>query len=90
MPPRPTGPAPDGLLWATDAAKKLGVEPDTLKKWRVKRKGPASFRLGGRVVYRETAIAEYLNACEAADSRSNPTLNPLNRVPQPRISHRAA
>lgn len=71
-----------------DAARKLGVEPSTLRKWRVLRKGPASFKVAGRVVYKETAIAEYLSACEEADSRSNPALNPLNRVPQPRISHR--
>jgi predicted DNA-binding transcriptional regulator AlpA len=73
-----------------DAAQKLGVKKSTLKKWRAMRKGPASFKLGAWVAYEVAAIDAYVAACKAADSRSNPALNPLTRVPQPRISHRAA
>jgi predicted DNA-binding transcriptional regulator AlpA len=89
MPPSTTNrPAPKGLLWLEDAAEKLGVEKSTLYKWRQKRRGPASFKHAGRIVYRETAIDDYLDACEAADSHSNAALNPLNRLPQPRVSSR--
>lgn len=88
MPAKTPGPAPAGFMWIEDAAKALGVEVGTLHKWRYRRKGPASFKHAGRVIYRATAIDDYLNGCEAADSHSNPALNPLNRVPQPRVTRR--
>lgn len=88
MPAKATGPAPAGFMWIDDAAKALGVEVCTLYKWRQKRKGPASFKHAGRLMYRESAIAAHFEACEAADSHSNPQLSPLNRVPQPRVSGR--
>lgn len=88
MPAPTTLPAPAGLLWLEDAAQRLGVQPSTLRKWRMNRRGPASFKHAGRVVYRETALADYLNGCEAADSRSNPALNPLLRKPEPRLTSR--
>jgi len=90
MPATRTLPAPAGFLWIEDAAEALGVQKSTLYKWRYLRKGPDSFKHAGKVIYRASEIQEYLGRCEAADSRSNPALNPLNRVPQPRISHRAA
>lgn len=90
MPAATTLPAPAGLLWLEDAADRLGVKPSTLRKWRMLRIGPDSFKVAGRVVYRETKIAEYLEACEAADSRSNPELNPLLKKPQPHLSRAAA
>lgn len=85
MPARITQPAPKGLLWLEDAAPLLGVQPSTLRKWRLKRTGPKSFKHAGRVVYRETEIDAYLDGCEAADPHSNPELNPLNRAPRPHI-----
>ncbi|MFE2912872.1 helix-turn-helix transcriptional regulator [Kitasatospora indigofera] len=88
MPANDTLPPPEGYLWLTETAKRLGVQPSTLRKWRMQRKGPASFKHAGKVMYREDAIPAYLAACEAADSRSNPELNPLNRRPEPRLSAR--
>lgn len=85
MPAPTTLPPPPGLLWLDQAAELLGVKPDTLRTWRKQRRGPASFKYSGRVVYRETAIESYLAGCEAADSRSNPELNPLLRAPEPTI-----
>lgn len=70
--------APLGCLWLSDAADRLGYEPSTLRKWRLKRKGPASFRAGGRVVYRVAALEAWLAAQEAADPHSNPALDPAN------------
>jgi hypothetical protein len=78
-------PPPEGCLWPKDAAKRLGVQPDTLKTWRYLRKGPASFKIGGRVVYRISVVDAFLAECEAADSRSNPALNPVLRAPEARI-----
>jgi hypothetical protein len=76
---------PEGCVWQKEAARRLGVKPETLRTWRYLRKGPASFKVAGRVVYRETAIDAYLAECEAADSRSNPALNPVLRAPEARI-----
>lgn len=89
MPPSTTGrPAPKGFVWLEDAAEMLGVEKSTLYKWRYKRRGPAGFKHAGRIVYRETAIAEHMAASEASDPYCNPELNPLNRQPEPRVSAR--
>jgi transposase-like protein len=89
MPPSTTNkPAPKGYVWLEDAAKRLGVEKSTLYKWRYQRRGPAGFKYAGRIVYRETAIAEHLLASEAADIYANPELNPVNRRPEPRVSAR--
>lgn len=88
MPPTANRPAPAGCLWIEDAAAALGVEKSTLYKWRYRRIGPASFKHAGKVVYRETAIAAYLADCEAADSRSNPALNPVLKTPAPRLGSR--
>lgn len=68
--------APPGCLWLPDAADYLGYEISTLRKWRIKKKGPASFRAGGRVFYRITVLDAWLAAQEAADPHSNPTLDP--------------
>ncbi|MFK8850424.1 helix-turn-helix transcriptional regulator [Streptomyces sp. Ac-502] len=70
--------APPGCLWLPDAADRLGYEPCTLRKWRLKKKGPASFRVGGRVVYRVAALDAWLAAQEAADPCSNPAIDPAN------------
>ena len=78
-------PPPAGCLWLPDAAARLGVKPRTLHTWRTRRVGPPGFRHAGRVVYRESAIEAYLAECEAADSHSNPALNPIKREPVPDI-----
>lgn len=75
---------PPAVLSTKQAAAYLGLAVPTLRTWRHRRIGPASFRMGGHVVYRLRELDSYLDACEAADSRSNPELNPLNRVPRPK------
>jgi predicted DNA-binding transcriptional regulator AlpA len=65
-----------------DAAAYLGVAMATLRTWRHRRRGPKSFRMGGRIVYRRSALDAYIDACESADSRSNAELDPLNRDPE--------
>lgn len=67
------------LLTVRDAANYLGISESTLYVWRHRRIGPPSFRLGprGRVMYRRTALDEWVDEQEASDSRSNAALNPL-------------
>ncbi|PZT76772.1 MULTISPECIES: helix-turn-helix domain-containing protein [unclassified Streptomyces] len=66
------------------AAEYLGISPNTLYVWRHRRQGPPSFRMGRRVMYRITALDEWVRDQERADSRSNSALDPLNRKPQRR------
>ena len=70
--------APPGVLWLPDAAAYIGYEVSTLRKWRLKKIGPASFRIGGRVAYRKDVLDAWLKAQEASDPHSNPALNPAN------------
>ncbi len=82
------GRAPEGCVWLPEAAKRLGVEPSTLRKWRHRRVGPASFKHAGRVTYEVQALADYLDACKAADSRSNTAVAPATRKPRPHLPAR--
>ncbi|MFH9266971.1 helix-turn-helix domain-containing protein [Streptomyces sp. NPDC017546] len=68
-----------------DAAKYLGISPNTLYVWRHRRQGPPSFRMGRRVMYRITTLNQWVREQELSDSRSNTTLSPLNQSPQRRV-----
>ncbi|MFQ6856164.1 helix-turn-helix domain-containing protein [Streptomyces sp. 35M1] len=74
------------FLTLNKAAMHLGISPNTLYVWRHRRQGPPSFRMGRRVMYRISALDEWVDRQEQADSRSNPSLNPLNRKPMRRTS----
>lgn len=55
------------LLTISEAAERLRTPPSTLRYWRLRGdSGPASFRVGRRVVYRESAVESWLTAQEAA------------------------
>lgn len=49
------------LLTTNEVAARLRVAPATLRFWRWKCVGPASFRVGGRVVYRESVLAAWVD-----------------------------
>ncbi|MGW1378980.1 helix-turn-helix transcriptional regulator [Streptomyces sp. NPDC002446] len=72
------------FLNLTKAAEYLGISPNTLYVWRHRRQGPPSFRMGSRVMYRISALNEWVIAQEQADSRSNTALNPLSQKPMKR------
>jgi excisionase family DNA binding protein len=73
--------APETAFLRLDqAATYLGLTPNTLYIWRHRRRGPASFRMGGRVMYRRATLDEWIHSQEHADSRSNPEANPLGRT----------
>ncbi|MFE3400746.1 helix-turn-helix transcriptional regulator [Streptomyces anulatus] len=63
---------PPGLIYIGDTASgpgiasRLGITPGTVRKWRMKGRGPQTFKVGGRVVAREHAVAEYIAAQERA------------------------
>lgn len=66
------------------AAEYLGLSTNTLYVWRHRRQGPPSFRMGRRVMYRISALDQWVHDQEMSDSRSNAALNPLNQQPQRR------
>jgi len=52
----------DLLLTTNEVADRLRVAPETLRFWRWKGVGPASLRVGGRVVYSESVVADWVDA----------------------------
>jgi predicted DNA-binding transcriptional regulator AlpA len=61
------------LLTAPEVARMLGNVPlGTLRYWRHCAEGPASFRLGRRVVYRLDVVERWIAEQEAADPRTSP------------------
>jgi hypothetical protein len=51
------------LLKPRSTAAIVGCHLNTLAQWRAKGKGPAFFKIGGRVVYPARALASYLSQC---------------------------
>lgn len=68
---RTTGTAVDGdqLLDTEDVSAWLGTPTGTLRNWRCRGIGPASFRVGARVVYRRRAVEAWLATQEMATKR---------------------
>jgi predicted DNA-binding transcriptional regulator AlpA len=63
-------PALDGELMTPEQVSELtGVATGTLKYWRHVNKGPASFKLGTRVLYRRTAVMAWIAVCEMETRR---------------------
>jgi hypothetical protein len=52
----------DPLLMTNEVAARLRVAPETRRFWRWKGVGPARFRVGSRVVYRESVVADWVDA----------------------------
>lgn len=42
----------DKAMSEKEAAEYLGLRPNTLSNWRITRKGPPYYRVGGRIIYR--------------------------------------
>jgi hypothetical protein len=61
--------SPDKLMNTAETAAYLGRPVGTLRQWRHKHVGPACFRMLGSVVYRQSAVAQWLADLESADSR---------------------
>jgi DNA-binding transcriptional MerR regulator len=50
----------DKLLTTNEVAEMTRLAAETLRYWRWKGIGPRSFRLGSRVVYRETDVLAWI------------------------------
>jgi DNA-binding transcriptional MerR regulator len=48
------------LLTVTEVSARLRTPAGTLRYWRAIGRGPVSFKVGRRVVYRESAVVAYL------------------------------
>jgi hypothetical protein len=55
---------PNEILTEAEAAKKIvDLKPQTLAKWRLRGKGPAYLKLGGKIRYRKTDIETWMQLC---------------------------
>lgn len=58
------------ILTGKQVAEEYGINEGTLRYWRHRDEGPASFRMGKkRVVYRRSEIEKWISAQEAASTR---------------------
>jgi excisionase family DNA binding protein len=58
-----------GWISRTDLAQELGVCEETLRRWADARRGPAFVRAGRKILYRRTAVLEWLETQEVRDPR---------------------
>ena len=54
----------EGMVSRQDLAQQLGLSVDTLRRWETEGDGPASIRVGRRVLYRVTVVNAWLRARE--------------------------
>lgn len=59
-------PTRDRLIPLAEVAEMIGVERDTLWSWRHREEGPESFKIGDKVVYRESLLLAWIAEREAA------------------------
>jgi hypothetical protein len=60
----------EGLLTTAEVSEMLRRPVGTLRQWRHRSYGPKGFRLGGAVVYRRSAVIDWVRECEAAEARA--------------------
>jgi excisionase family DNA binding protein len=61
------------LLTITEAAQLLRCPVATLRYWRHRGTGPASFRIGRHVLYRQSDLDDWIEKRVAADTGRRPT-----------------
>ena len=85
-----SGILPDGRMNRANAARYLGVKPQTLSKWAMHGKGPRFARVGGRIFYflddLDAFIQEGLRAPEARQITAEKCEEAMPPDPGPRIS----
>ena len=54
----------EGMVSRQELAQQLGLSADTLRRWETEGDGPASIRVGRRVLYRVTVVNAWLRARE--------------------------
>ena len=75
------------LLNNTEAAERIGVQPNTLEIWRGKGKGPKYIKmdphsLRSRVRYRESDVLEWLEARTCTNTSQYPTNSSIGQSRQ--------
>lgn len=58
-----------GWISRTDLASELGVCEETLRRWADVRRGPAFVKAGRKILYRRTAVLEWLETQEVREPR---------------------
>jgi excisionase family DNA binding protein len=58
-----------GWISRTDLAQELGVCEETLRRWADARRGPAFVKAGRKILYRKTAVLDWLEAQEVREPR---------------------
>nr|WP_224112664.1 helix-turn-helix domain-containing protein [Mycobacterium avium] len=61
--------APVEFLTAAQVSELTGLPQATLRYWRHANQGPASFRLGRRIMYRREVVERWIAAQEKATTR---------------------
>lgn len=61
----------DGMVSRQDLAMQLGVAVETLRRWESEGDGPASIRVGRRVLYRVSVVNSWLRAREKKAERAS-------------------
>jgi predicted DNA-binding transcriptional regulator AlpA len=62
----------DTLLSSEEVADRLGLTVATLWNWRWRGKGPASFKVGGRLRYRDSEVQRWLAEQEGQEQSNSP------------------
>ncbi len=58
-----------GWISRTNLARELGVCEETLRRWADTRRGPAFVRAGRKILYRRSAVLEWLESQEMETPR---------------------
>ena len=58
-----------GWISRTALAQELGVCEETLRRWAEARRGPAFVKAGRKILYRRTAVLDWLEAQEVREPR---------------------
>lgn len=59
--PQQSGPSAVSILTIEEAAEILRTPVSTLRYWRHMKRGPRAGRIGGRLMYRQTDLEQWLN-----------------------------
>ena len=65
-----------GWISRTDLAQELGVCEETLRRWADARRGPVFVKAGRKILYRRTAVLDWLEAQEVREPRRSRTGGP--------------
>ena len=60
----------DRLLTMPEVAQRLNRPIGTLRDWRKKNRGPRSYRIEGRIMYRESEVEAWVTAQTTVAERS--------------------